>query len=73
MNEGQATIDGVTYELPRPFFVLATQNPADHQGTYPLPEYPFTGVGPLRSMRHIHLPIFNENLTRSFPLNLACA
>jgi MoxR-like ATPase len=38
MNEGQATIDGVTYELPRPFFVLATQNPADHQGTYPLPE-----------------------------------
>jgi hypothetical protein len=35
--------------------------------------YPFTGVGPFRSMRHIHLPIFNENLTRSFPLNLACA
>lgn len=38
MNEGQATIDGVTHALPRPFFVLATQNPADHQGTYPLPE-----------------------------------
>lgn len=38
MNEGQATIDGVTHPLPRPFFVLATQNPADHQGTYPLPE-----------------------------------
>ena len=38
MNEGQATIDGVTHPLPRPFFVLATQNPADYQGTYPLPE-----------------------------------
>jgi MoxR-like ATPase len=38
MNEAQATIDGVTYPLPRPFFVLATQNPVDYQGTYPLPE-----------------------------------
>lgn len=38
MNEGQATIDGVTHPLPKPFFVLATQNPADYQGTYPLPE-----------------------------------
>ncbi len=38
MNESQATIDGVTYELPPPFFVLATQNPVDYQGTYPLPE-----------------------------------
>jgi MoxR-like ATPase len=38
MNESQATVDGVTHDLPAPFFVLATQNPADHQGTYPLPE-----------------------------------
>ena len=38
MNEGQATIDGVTHALPEPFFVIATQNPADYQGTYPLPE-----------------------------------
>src|SRR5512144_1639604 len=38
MNEGQATIDGVTHPLPDPFFVLATQNPVDYQGTYPLPE-----------------------------------
>jgi MoxR-like ATPase len=38
MNESQATIDGVTYALPVPFFVVATQNPADYQGTYPLPE-----------------------------------
>jgi MoxR-like ATPase len=38
MNEAQATVDGVTHALPEPFFVLATQNPADYQGTYPLPE-----------------------------------
>ncbi len=38
MNESQATVDGVTHPLPAPFFVVATQNPADYQGTYPLPE-----------------------------------
>lgn len=38
MSERQVTIDGTTRELPRPFFVVATQNPIDHQGTYPLPE-----------------------------------
>ncbi len=38
MNESQVTIDNVTHELPRPFMVLATQNPAEHHGTYPLPE-----------------------------------
>ena len=38
MNEGQATLDGKTMKLPDPFFVLATQNPVDFHGTYPLPE-----------------------------------
>jgi MoxR-like ATPase len=38
MNEGQVTIDGTTHVLPRPFFVLATQNPIESQGTFPLPE-----------------------------------
>jgi len=38
MNEAQATVDGVTRKLPDPFFVVATQNPSDYQGTYPLPE-----------------------------------
>jgi MoxR-like ATPase len=38
MNEGQVTIENVTYPLPRPFMVLATQNPIEHHGTYPLPE-----------------------------------
>jgi len=38
MQEGQVTIQGETYALPRPFFVLATQNPIESEGTYPLPE-----------------------------------
>ncbi len=38
MNEGQISIDGVTTPLPDPFFVVATQNPQDFAGTYPLPE-----------------------------------
>jgi MoxR-like ATPase len=38
MSEGQITIDGRTRDLPQPFFVIATQNPSDSHGTYPLPE-----------------------------------
>jgi MoxR-like ATPase len=38
MNEGQVTVDAHSYELPQPFLVIATQNPAEHHGTYPLPE-----------------------------------
>ena len=38
MQESQLTIDGKTYPLPSPFIVLATQNPVEHTGTYPLPE-----------------------------------
>jgi len=38
MQENQVTIDGVTHELGRPFMVMATQNPIEYEGTYPLPE-----------------------------------
>lgn len=38
MAEGQVTVDGTVYPLPRPFFVIATQNPIEFLGTYPLPE-----------------------------------
>ncbi len=38
MEERQVTVDGKTYALPHPFFVLATQNPIDLEGTFPLPE-----------------------------------
>lgn len=38
MEEGQVTVDGHSYKLPRPFFVIATQNPVTQYGTFPLPE-----------------------------------
>ncbi len=38
MNEGQITMDAHSYPLPQPFLVIATQNPVEHHGTYPLPE-----------------------------------
>jgi len=38
MEEGQVTVDGDTYDLPEPFFVIATQNPVDMEGTFELPE-----------------------------------
>ncbi len=38
MAEGKVSVDGITYELPQPFFVIATQNPVEQHGTYPLPE-----------------------------------
>lgn len=56
MAEGQVTVDGQTYPLPKPFFVIATQNPLDLVGTYPLPDSQLdrfllrTGIGyPSRS------------------------
>ena len=38
MEERQVTVDGVTYSIPEPFLVLATQNPIEYEGTFPLPE-----------------------------------
>jgi MoxR-like ATPase len=38
MEEGQITVDGVSYKLPDPFMVMATQNPIEYEGTFPLPE-----------------------------------
>jgi MoxR-like ATPase len=38
MEEGQVTVDGDTHELPQPFFVIATQNPVEQEGVFPLPE-----------------------------------
>jgi MoxR-like ATPase len=38
MEEGQVSVDGVTYQLEQPFMVIATQNPVDTQGVFPLPE-----------------------------------
>ena len=38
MEESQVTVDGITYRLPEPFMVMATQNPIEYEGTFPLPE-----------------------------------
>jgi len=38
MEEHQVTIDGDTHDLPKPFLVMATQNPVEYSGTFPLPE-----------------------------------
>ena len=38
MEEGQVSVDGTTYALPKPFMVIATQNPTEQLGTFPLPE-----------------------------------
>jgi MoxR-like ATPase len=38
MNEGQVSVEGTAHPLPQPFLVIATQNPVEHHGTYPLPE-----------------------------------
>lgn len=38
MQEGQITVDGITHKLPQPFMVMATQNPIEYEGTFPLPE-----------------------------------
>lgn len=50
MNEGTVSVDGVTHELERPFMVVATQNPVDFEGAYPLPESQLD-----RFMMRIHL------------------
>ena len=50
MEERQVTVDGVTYPMARPFMVLATQNPIEYEGTFPLPEAQVD-----RFMMRIHL------------------
>lgn len=59
MQERSVSMNGVTYALPDPFFVLATQNPIEQEGTYPLPE-----AQQDRFMFNIHLdyPTFNEEV-----------
>ncbi len=61
MAEGRVTVDGVTHPLPQPFIVLATQNPREFHGTYPLPESQLdrflvrTSVGYLESAQEMAL------------------
>ena len=57
MAEGQVTVDGVIHELPRPFMVIATQNPVEFLGTYPLPDV-------LRLLEvHIKFAVLSKNIS----------
>jgi MoxR-like ATPase len=56
MQEGNVTVQGTTYSLPRPFYVLATQNPIEMEGTYPLPEAQLD-----RFMFNIHIGYLSED------------
>jgi len=60
MEEGNVTIDGETYELPKPFMVLATMNPLEFEGTYPLPEAQLDRF--LMKLTVTHLPPEQEEL-----------
>jgi MoxR-like ATPase len=59
MEERQVTVDGVTHPLPRPFMILATQNPIEYEGTFPLPEAQLD-----RFLLRIHLgyPSLNDEI-----------
>jgi MoxR-like ATPase len=75
MNESQVSIDGKSHALPRPFMVIATQNPVEHHGTYPLPESQLDrflmrlriGYPDMASERQIV-----RNSQRGLPLATAC-
>lgn len=77
MEERRVTLEGVTYELPEPFMVIATQNPLDHVGTFPLPESQLdrflmtTDIGyppPALEKQIIRRGSVREDLTRIKPL-----
>jgi MoxR-like ATPase len=69
MEERQVTVDGVTHELEKPFMVIATQNPIEHEGTYPLPESQLDRFMMRLSVgypsRHSELEILDTHGTRS--------
>jgi len=59
MEEDQVTVDGVTYKLPRPFMILATQNPVEYEGTYPLPE---AQLDRFLIKAHLGYPTYDEEM-----------
>lgn len=59
MEEDQVTVDGVTYKLPRPFMILATQNPVEYGGTYPLPE---AQLDRFLIKAHLGYPTYDEEM-----------
>lgn len=60
MDEGAVTIDGVRHALPDPLFVVATQNPLEHHGTYPLPEGQLDRFAVAMEMGYLDAPVEQE-------------
>lgn len=72
MDEGQVTADGTTHLLPRPFFLIATLNPLEHHGTYPLPEGELDRFLASASLGYLSIPEEAEMVARqqrSHPIN----
>jgi MoxR-like ATPase len=69
MEEKQVTVDGQTFRMPEPFFVIATQNPYEHHGTFPLPESQLDRFALSLSLEYpdneVEKRIVNENLKRA--------
>lgn len=66
MEERQVTVDGTTYPLPQPFLVLATQNPVEHEGTFPLPEAQLDRFGLKLALGYPDREVEASLLTRAF-------
>jgi MoxR-like ATPase len=72
MQEQQVTVDGITHSLPRPFLVMATQNPIEYEGTFPLPE---AQLDRFLMRLSIGYPVFDDekvllvHLQREHPIN----
>jgi len=72
MQEQQVTVDGITHSLPRPFMVMATQNPIEYEGTFPLPE---AQLDRFLMRLSIGYPVFDDekillvHLQREHPIN----
>ena len=65
MQEGSVSVDGVTHALPAPFFIMATQNPIEQEGTYPLPEAQLDRFMFKINVSHSNQDELNEILNRT--------
>jgi MoxR-like ATPase len=69
MNEAKATIDGTAYDIPKPFMVIATQNPFEYKGTFPLPENQLDRFAIRISIGYPDMESEKQILSTSSPVN----
>ncbi len=73
MQERQVTIGDETYPLPNPFLVLATQNPLEQEGTYPLPDRPVVSAQQILNARHVVNSLYVDDKIRNYIVDLVLA